>query len=365
MKKVSLYLAALVLCPALALGLAHGGVGLLVEYDNNVFGDYWGGSSLKSTAYLDLGLDRSLGLWGLVLRADYKGDFNTYLQYPDMGQSDHDLSLLLWRAAGEDGYLAWGGGMEYMANGAGRVFCDSRYLYGAAEGKLYLGPSLLARFSAQYGPQTYLQLSEYDCQRLSGDLSASLFFPSRTSVSIRGLAKRYIYLQGTDSLKLPRDIYHIEPGLILTQALAPNLGLSVEYSGLINKISTAAASYHPDTLLLSVEDYWDYRGGRARARLTARGRRAGLVLGAGWRFLDYTDLAAYESPGPDTISLARRRSTADRRWDRVRDIVLDQEIPWRPSLKFEAGLEYMDHRSNDLLFDYRRIVLGLGLKYDL
>lgn len=362
--KAGFCLAALVFSPVFALGLAEGGVGLLAEYDSNVFGDYWGGGSLNATAYLDLGLDADLGVWGLAIGADYKGDFSTYLQYQDMDQSDHDLRMLVWGSVGKNGYLALGGGMELGVNGQGRMSYDNRYAYGMAEGKVYLGPPLLARFTAQMGPQTYPHLPKYDCDRLSAELSASLFLPSRTSVSAGGLARRFGYRPGADTFQVPETVYHLEPGVRLTQTLAENLGLSVEYFGLINKVSTASALYSPDTMLIQVEDYSDYRGGAAGARLTARIGRATAVASGAYRFLDYTGLQAFELPPSDTSSLASRRQTGTLRQDRLSIVKLEASLPLSPAVGARAGLEYSSHRSNDPLFDYYRTILSLGLEYD-
>ncbi len=364
MKKSVLNLAALLFGQALAYGAASGGLGLLAEYDSNVFGDYWGGGSLNAAAYLDLSFDADLGLGGLALGADYKGDFSTYLQYRDMDQSDHDLRLLIWGSAGKEGYLALGGGMEYGANGQGRLYYDNRYAYGVAEGKVYFWPSFLMRFSAQAGPQTYPHLPKYDCDRFCGEFSASLFLPSRTSVTAGGQARRFGYSPGADSLEVPKTVYHVEPGIRMTQALAGNLGISVEYFGLINKVSTASSLYSPDTLLIQVEDYSDYRGGTAGAKLTARLGRATASAGAGYRFLGYTWLRAFELPPSETSSLAGRRPTGSLRRDRAANFRLEANLSLSPSVGARAALEYQDHWSNDPLFDYYRTILSLGLEYD-
>jgi hypothetical protein len=363
MKKTVFCLAAFIFGQATVFGAAAGGMGLLAEYDSNVFGDYWGGGSLNANAYLTLGLDADLGLWGLAIGADYTGDFSTYLQYRDMGQSDHDLRLLLWDSAGKEGYLALGGGMEYGANGQGRLYYNNLFTYGATEGKLYLWPAFLARFSAQLGSQKYPHFPKYDCDRFSGEFSASLFLPSRTSVSVGGQARRFGYSPGADSLKVPKTVHHFEPGVWLTQTLANSLGLSVEYFGLINKVSTASALYTPDTLLIQVEDYSDYRGGAAGARLTARIGKATATASAVYRFLDYTGLGAFELPPADTSSLASRRTTGILRQDRVTSFKLETSLPLSPAVGAKAGLEYKDHWSNDPLFDYYRTILSLGLEY--
>lgn len=363
MKKALLCLAAMACGQAFALGVAEGGIGLLAEYDSNVFGDYWGGGSLNATAYLDLGIDAELGVGGLFFGADYQGDFSTYLQYQNMSQSDHDLRLLIWRKAGGEGYMALGGGMEHGVNGQGRFYYDSRYTYGAAEGKAYLSPSFLARFSAQMGRQTYPHLPQYDCRRLSGEISAAVFLPTRTSLAAGALARRFGYTPGADSLEVPSSVSHFEPGIRLTQTLASGLGLAVEYFGLINRVSTAAELYIPDTLLIRVNDYSDYRGGVAGARLTAKIGSTTAVASVGHRFLDYSRLKAFALPTSDTSSLTVRQPTGDLRRDRVSTLGLEASLSISPHVVAKAGLEYIGHRSNDPLFDYYRTIGSLGMEY--
>lgn len=336
----------------------------MAEYDSNVFGDYWGGGSLNATAYLDIGIDAQLGMGGLALGADYNGDFSTYLQYQDMSQSDHDLRLLLWRGVGDDGFLSLGGGMEYGINGQGRSYYDSRYPYGYVEAKVYPWPSFLTKLSAQMGRQSYPHLPKYDADRISGELSASLFLPTRTSLSIGGSARHYSYRPGGDSLSVPEAITHLEPGLRLTQNLTSGLGLSVEYFGLINRVSTISKAYHPDTLLVQVSDYSDYRGGAAGARITARIGAATAAARAGYRFLNYTELEAFARPAADTSSLASRLPTGELRRDRIATLGLDIRHPLSPSVGARAGLEFIDNSSNDGLFDYYRTIMSLGLEYD-
>ncbi len=344
-------------------GMARGGAGLLAEYDSNVFGDYWGGGSPNATAYLDLALDHDLGHGGLAVGADYYGDVKAYLHYQDDDQSDHEFRLLIWRNAGRDGFVGAGAGLEYSLNGPERGYFDSRYLYGTAEGKFYLLPPLLARFSAAYGNQDHPHLQEYDCRRASGELSATVFLPSRTSVSLVGNARWYGYTPGPDSQKVPESILHLDPGIRLTQSLTARLGLSVEYSGTINRVSTAGQVYQPDTLLFQVHDYSDYRGGTAGTKLTAMLRKATVAVRAGYQFRDYTTLFAFELPRSDTFSMAARLATTALRRDRIETLGVEAGFPLSPNIRTRIGLEFLDHGSNDALFDYHRTITSAGLEY--
>lgn len=355
---------ALAVISARASGLARGGVGLLAEYDSNVFGDYWGGGSLNGTAYFDLGLDFDLGFWGLVCGFDYTGDFSTYLQYRDLSQSDHELGLLLWRDADKNGYLAGGGGVEYGVNGPGRNYYNNRFLFGQSEGKIYFSPELLARFSIKLGKQAYFNLPEYECLRFSGELSASAFFPSRTSLTLGGNARWYGYSPGAESLRVPVAIIHLEPGVRATQHLAAGLGLAVEYFGVINRVSTTGPEYQPDTLLTQVFDYSDYRGGSAGCRLTLKAGGAVAAAKARYQFRKFTSLEAFALPSTDTSSLALRQPSGSLRQDKEASFSLEAAFPLAPSVRARAGLEFLDHWSNDPLFDYYRTIASAGLEYD-
>lgn len=363
MRKSLLAFLVLVFSSVVSMGLAHGGAGLMAEYDSNVFGDYWGGGGLNGTVYLDMEFDKDLGFGGLVLGADYKGDFSTYLQYQDINQSDHDLRLLLWKKAGQHGFLAGGAGMEYGINGAGRRYYDNRFTYGVVEGKGYVLPGLLARFSAAYGTQAYPNLPEYDCRRFSGELSATAFLPSRTSVSVGGNARWYGYAPGADSLTVPGSITHLEPGIRLTQTLTPGLGLAVEYFGSINRVAGAGALYQPDTLMARVNEYSDYRGGVSGAKLTGRIHDITATARAGYQLRDYVSLMAFALPQTDTSSLAARQATGSLRRDRVTTLGLEVRFPLPLAVQAKAGLEYIDHGSNDALFNYYRTIISAGLEY--
>lgn len=363
MKKLLLAFLSVAVLSGGAPGAARGGLGLLAEYDSNVFGDYWGGGGLNGTAYLDLGFDQDLGLGGLALGADYKGDFSTYLQYRDISQSDHDLRLLLWKSAGREGFVAAGPGLEYGINGQGRSYYDNRFVYGAAEGKAYLMPALMLRLAAAYGSQAYPNLPEYDCNRFNGEVSLAAFLPTRTSLTLGGNARWYGYSPGGDSLRVPGSIAHLEPGIRVTQQLASGLGLAVEYFGVINRVFTTQPEYRPDTLLAQVFDYSDHRGGIAGIRLTAKAAGFTAVARSGYQLRSYTSLEAFSLPQTDTASLAARQTSGSLRRDRVSTLGLEVKFPISPQVRAKAGLEYVDHGSNDALFDYYRTMVSAGLEY--
>lgn len=351
--------------PGPASAQVSGKVGLAGQYDSNAYNDTYGGGSLAGSASLDLSADFGLPLGGILLGADYSGGYCGYLSYLGISQTDHQAKALLWHPLGEDGFLGAGVSLSMLANAADRSAYNTGSLKAVAEAKAYPAGWLLLRMDGSWGGYKYFNLSRYNFDLLGLNGSATAFLSSRTT--FRGFVslKDYRFSPQPSDSQVPTRITNLSPGLRISQGMGGWLGMAVEFVYLDNQLDHNSDNYQPDTLLNEVNEYFDYRGSRALAKLSIiTGPDSRLDLWSSHTVRDYSELQAMGLPSSQFASILSRQPTGEMRQDRETELGADFTAPLlqeSQKLYLNLGASYDRNLSNDKLYDYGKLLFYGGI----
>jgi hypothetical protein len=345
-----------------------GDIGVSGEYDSNAYNDFYGSSSMVGTAFLDLTTDIDLKLAGMILGADYSGSHSAYLSYLGISQNDHFLKMILWRGLGKDGFAGLGATYGFQLNAADRSAYDTNNFKIIGETKLYLSRPVLLKMDGALGRYQYKNLSRYNFDQSIANLSLNLFLPTRTGLAVLAGYKKYDFSPLPTDSQVPANITNLSPGCRASQGFGSNIGLSLEYSYLTNKVATVNSYYMPDTLLNEVNEYFDYSGSRVGAKITIKLEPAGkLALWSNYTSRSYAQLNAYSLPAADNASILTRQNLGVARLDRETVLGIDYTAPLSGganSVDLRAGVYYLTNSSNDELYNYKKFLTYAGINYN-
>ncbi len=346
----------------------NGAFEFIGEYDGNAYNDSYGGDTMVGTAYLDLNGDIDLKLAGMLLGADYSGSYSAYLSFLGINQNNHLGKLLLWRKLGRDGYFGLGTTYSLQINAGDRSSYDINNLKLISEIKTYLAQPVLLKLDGALGEFNYANLPNYDFSQLFLNGSISLFLPSRTGLALSARLKQYDFAPQAIDSQVPRSIVNVSSGIMISQSIANNAGLSVEDSYLRNRVNTTISDYMPDTLLHEVNEYFDYTGGRLGAKLTVKMKKgAKISLSTDYTKLKFSSLQAYSLPIINA-SILTRQSLAELRQDEKTVLGLDYTAPISELEKNKAniklGVLYTMNTSNDELYDFKKTIMYAGINFN-
>lgn len=345
-----------------------GSIGLNGEYDSNAYNDSYGGGTMVGTAFLDLTTDIDIKLAGMILGADYFGSYSAYLSYLGINQNNHLLKMILWRGLGKDGFIGLGGAYGFQLNAADRSAYDTNNFKVIGEAKIYITQPVLLKADGAIGRYQYKNLSKYDFDQAIANLSLNLFLPTRTGLAVLAGYKKYDFSPLPTDSQVPGNIINLSPGCRASQGFGSNVGLSLEYSYLINQVTTTNSYYMPDTLLNEVNEYFDYSGGRVEAKITLKLEPAGkLALWSNYTSRSYTQLNAYSLPAADNASILTRQNLGAARLDRETVAGIDYTVPLSEAVNgvdLGVGVNYINNSSNDELYNYKKFLTYAGFNYN-
>lgn len=338
------------------------------EYDSNAYNDSYGGSSIVGTVYLNLSTDIDLKMAGLFWGADYSGNYSAYLSYLGINQNGHFLKSILWRNIGENSYLGFGATYGFQLNAADRSIYDTNNLKGICEAKLSIADPVLLKIDGAMGNYQYANLEKYNFDQSTANASINFYLPTRTSLIVQGGYKNYAFTPQPGDSQVPSKITNFSPGIRLAQNIGKNSGLALGYSYLKNNVQTPYSTYRPDTLLNEVNDYFEYSGNRAEAKLS-------VIAAEGIKFSvwgnitkrEYTNLNAFSLPASDTASVLTRQDLGSIRIDNETIIGADYSAPISEGanpINLNAGIYYDINSSNDELYNYKKLLVYAGLAYN-
>jgi len=350
------------------LAQIKGSVGVNGEYDSNAYNDSYGGGSVVGTARLDLTTDIDLKLAGMILGADYSGSYSAYLSYLGINQNDHFLKMILWRGLGKDGFVGLGATYGFQLNAADRSAYDTNNSKVIGEAKIYLAQPVLLKTDGALGRYQYKNLPKYDFDQSIANGSLNFFLPSRTGLVVLAGYKKYDFSPLPADSQVPVNIINLSPGCRASQGFGSNVGLSIEYSYLKNKVTTTSSNYMPDTLLNEVNEYFDYSGSRVEAKITLKLEPAGkLALWSNYTSRSYSQLNAYSLPAADNASILSRQDLGSIRVDRETVFGIDYSSPLSENvgnISLSAGAHYDNNSSNDELYNYKKLLAYAGINYN-
>ncbi len=338
------------------------------EYDSNAYNDSYGGGSMVGTAFMDLTTDIDLKLAGIFLGADYSGSYSAYLSYLGINQNDHLLKMILWRGLGKDGFVGLGGAYGFQLNAADRSAYDTNNFKIIGETKIYLAQPVLLKINGALGKYQYQNLPKYDFDQSIVNGSVGFFLPLQTGLTILAGYKKYDFTPLSIDSQVPINITNLSPGCRLSHGIGSNIGLAMEYSYLKNTVTTTTTYYMPDTLLNEVNEYFDYFGNRIEIKITFKLEPAGkMIVWGNFINRNYTMLNAFSLPATDNASILTRQNLDIIRRDKENNFGIEYDIPLSDiasDVGFNAGACYYNNKSNDELYNYKKLLIFAGVNYN-
>lgn len=339
------------------------------EYDGNAYNDSYGGDTMVGTAYLDLNTDIDLKIAGMLLGADYSGNYSAYLSFLGINQNNHLAKLLLWRNLGKEGYAGLGTTYSFQINADERSSYDINNFKLIGEIKSYISQLVLLKIDGATGKFSYANLPEYDFNQIILNGSASFFLPSRTALIVSAKFKQYDFTPQAIDSQVPQSISNVSPGIMASQSITNNTGLSFDYSYLSNRVSTTNSYYMPDTLLNEVNEYFDYTGQKFGSKLTVKMQKGAKIgLSADYTKRKFSSLYAYSLPTTFGASILTRQSLDELRQDEETVLGLDYTAPLselgKNKTNIKVGVLYTTNVSNDELYNFNKTIIYAGINFN-